>query len=93
MPTEAASQTRLLKANDVRGLGSKGRPSILTTLRHASDEYVESIGSRSSELLANAQSDVDTLRQSGQAPSGCNRAGQEGLKPGRHGNRAAETRR
>src|SRR5580704_18548042 len=63
MPTEAASQSRLLKANDVRGLGSKVVFNF-DDLRQRGDEYVDSVKKQVEQMMASAQAEVVTLRQS-----------------------------
>jgi flagellar assembly protein FliH len=63
MPTDTASQTRLLKANDVRGLGSKVVFNF-DDLRQRGDDYVESVKKQVEQMLTSAQAEVVTLRQS-----------------------------
>jgi flagellar assembly protein FliH len=64
-PTEILAQTRLLKANDVRGLGSKVVFNF-DDLRQRGDDYVESVRKQIGEMLAAAESEVSTLRKSAQ---------------------------
>ncbi len=54
MPTDTASQTRLLKANDVRGLGSKVVFNF-DDLRQRGDDYVESIKKQVEQMLTSAR--------------------------------------
>ncbi|HET6326779.1 MAG TPA: FliH/SctL family protein [Planctomycetaceae bacterium] len=62
-PTEIPAQTRLLKANDVRGLGSKVVFNF-DDLRQRGDAYVESVRQQVGEMLATAEAEVSTLRKS-----------------------------
>src|SRR5271154_6180924 len=62
-PTEMPAQARLLKANDVRGLGSKVVFNF-DDLRQRGDAYVESVRKQVGEMLANTESEVATLRKS-----------------------------
>ncbi|HEV8003928.1 MAG TPA: FliH/SctL family protein [Planctomycetaceae bacterium] len=62
-PTEIPAQTRLLKANDVRGLGSKVVFNF-DDLRQRGDEYVETVRKQVGEMLASAEAEVVTLRKS-----------------------------
>lgn len=78
MSIDTASQTRLLKANDVRGLGSKVVFNF-DDLRQRGDEYVESVKRQVEELLSSAQTEVLALRQSAH-DVGLNEGRTEGLK-------------
>jgi flagellar assembly protein FliH len=62
-PTEIPAQTRLLKANDVRGLGSKVVFNF-DDLRQRGDAYMDSVRNQITEMLANAESEVAELRKS-----------------------------
>lgn len=61
-PLEIPAQTRLLKANDIRGLGSKVAFN-LEDLRHTGDAYVESIRKQVREMLELAESQVESIRK------------------------------
>ena len=75
------AQTRLLKANDLRGLGSKVAFNFEDIVQR-SDAYVESVRKQVGELLQKAESDVETIRRE---------AGSRGLEQGRQeGLRQAE---
>ena len=63
-PTEIPAQTRLLKANDVRGLGSKVVFNF-DDLRERGDAYVESVRQQIGEMLAAAESEVADVAQVG----------------------------
>jgi flagellar assembly protein FliH len=77
-PTEIPAQTRLLKANDVRGLGSKVVFNF-DDLRQRGDAYVESVRKQVGEMLANAESEVAVLRKTAQE-LGFEQGQREGLK-------------
>src|SRR5262245_51547451 len=62
-PTEIPAQTRLLKANDVRGLGSKVVFNF-DDLRQRGDAYVDSVRKQVGEMLTHAESEVASLRKS-----------------------------
>lgn len=62
-PTEIPAQTRLLKANDVRGLGTKVVFNF-DDLRQRGDAYVESVRQQVGQMLASAEAEVSTLRKS-----------------------------
>jgi flagellar assembly protein FliH len=64
-PTEVSAQTRLLKANDIRGLGSKVVFNF-DDLRQRGDEYMDSVREKIAEMLANANAEVAELRKSAQ---------------------------
>jgi flagellar assembly protein FliH len=76
-PIEIPAQTRLLKANDVRGLGSKVVFNF-DDLRQRGDAYVDSVRKQIGEMLANAESEVATLRKTAQE-LGFERGQREGL--------------
>jgi flagellar assembly protein FliH len=61
-PSEIPAQTRLLKANDVRGLGSKVVFNF-DDLRQRGDDYVETVRKQVGEMLTNAEAEVATLRK------------------------------
>jgi flagellar assembly protein FliH len=62
-PTEIPAQTRLLKANDIRGLGSKVVFNF-DDLRQRGDAYVETVRKQVGEMLTDAEAEVVTLRKS-----------------------------
>jgi flagellar assembly protein FliH len=62
-PTEIPAQARLLKANDVRGLGSKVVFNF-DDLRLRGDAYVDSVRKQVGEMLTSAESEIATLRKS-----------------------------
>jgi flagellar assembly protein FliH len=64
-PTEIPAQTRLLKANNVRGLGSKVVFNF-DDLQERGDAYVESVRQQIGQMLAAAESEVAALRKSAQ---------------------------
>jgi flagellar assembly protein FliH len=64
-PIEIPAQTRLLKANDVRGLGSKVVFNF-DDLRQRGDAYVESVRKQVGEMLASAESEVAAMRKAAQ---------------------------
>jgi flagellar assembly protein FliH len=77
-PTEIPAQTRLLKANDVRRLGSKVVFNF-DDLRQRGDAYVDSVRKQIGDMLANAESEVATLRKSAQE-LGFEQGNREGLQ-------------
>jgi flagellar assembly protein FliH len=62
-PTEIPAQTRLLKANDVRGLGSKVVFNF-DDLRHRGDAYVDSVRKQIEDMIAQTHAEVAELRKS-----------------------------
>lgn len=70
------SQSRLLKANDIRGLGSKVAFNF-EDFRRQGDAYLETIQRQAREALTNTQSQVETIRQQAQ-----NRGLEEGRQQG-----------
>jgi len=86
-PTEIPAQTRLLKANDVRGLGSKVVFNF-DDLRQRGDAYVESVRKQIGEMLASAESEVAALRKTAQQ-LGFEQGQREGLQ---NANEAIEQR-
>jgi flagellar assembly protein FliH len=62
-PTETSAQTRLLKANDVRGLGSKVVFNF-DDLRLRGDVYLETVRQQIGEMIASAESQAADLRKS-----------------------------
>ena len=80
-PIEIPAQTRLLKANDLRGLGSKVAFNFEDLVQRG-DAYLESVRKQVGEMLAQAEADVETIRHEAQdrgfeqgrqrrAPPGC----------------------
>ena len=66
-PSEIPAQTRLLKANDLRGLGSKVAFNFEDLVQRG-DAYVESVRKQVGEMLQQAESDVETIRREAQQP-------------------------
>jgi flagellar assembly protein FliH len=64
-PTEIPAQARLLKANDIRGLGSKVVFNFDDLLQRG-DAYVDSVRNQIGEMLASAESEIAALRKSAQ---------------------------
>ncbi len=77
-PLEIPAQTRLLKANDLRGLGSKVAFNF-EDLVQRSEAYVESIRKQVREMLQQAESEVETIRREAHA-RGLEQGRQEGLR-------------
>ncbi|HUE17878.1 MAG TPA: FliH/SctL family protein [Planctomycetaceae bacterium] len=77
-PIEIPAQTRLLKANDLRGLGSKVAFNF-DDLVERSDAYVESVRKQVREMLQQAETDVATIRREAQE-RGVEQGRQEGLR-------------
>jgi flagellar assembly protein FliH len=75
---EIPAQTRLLKANDLRGLGSKVAFNF-EDLVERGEAYVESIRKQVREMLQKAQTDVETVRR-GARESGLEQGREEGLR-------------
>jgi flagellar assembly protein FliH len=61
--TEIPAQTRLLKAHDVRGLGSKVVFNF-EDLRQRGDAYLETIRKQIEQMVTSSQSEIITLRKS-----------------------------
>jgi flagellar assembly protein FliH len=77
-PTEIPAQTRLLKANDLRGLGSKVAFNF-EDLVERSDAYVETVRKQVQQMIQQAETDVATVRREAQA-RGLEQGRQEGLR-------------
>lgn len=77
-PIEIPSQTRLLKANDLRGLGSKVAFNFEDLVQRG-DAYVEAIRKQVREMLQQAESDVETIRREAQE-QGFDKGRQDGLR-------------
>ena len=77
-PIEIPSQTRLLKANDLRGLGSKVAFNF-EDLVSAATTYVETIRQQVREMLQKAETDVESIRREAHA-RGLEQGRQEGLR-------------
>jgi flagellar biosynthesis/type III secretory pathway protein FliH len=77
-PLEIPSQTRLLKANDIRGLGSKVAFNF-DDLVQRGEVYVENIRQQVRELLQQAEADVATIRREAHT-RGLEQGRQEGLQ-------------
>jgi len=77
-PIEIPAQTRLLKANDLRGLGSKVAFNF-EDLVQRSDAYVESVRKQIQEMLQQAESDVETIHREARE-RGLEQGRQEGLR-------------
>jgi flagellar assembly protein FliH len=85
--TEIPAQTRLLKAHDVRGLGSKVVFNF-EDLRQRGDAYLDSIRKQIEQMIASAQAEVITLRKSAH-DIGFEEGRNDGFK---HANEAIEQR-
>jgi flagellar assembly protein FliH len=72
------AQTRLLKANDLRGLGSKVAFNFEDIVQR-SDAYVDSVRKQVAELVRKAESDVETIRREASG-RGLEQGRQEGLR-------------
>jgi len=77
-PIEIPSQTRLLKANDLRGLGSKVAFNF-EDLVERGEAYLETIRQQVREMLQKAETDVETIRREAHA-RGLEQGRQEGLR-------------
>ena len=77
-PIEIPSQTRLLKANDLRGLGSKVAFNF-EDLVERGETYVETIRQQVREMLQRAETDVEVIRRDAHA-RGLEQGRQEGLR-------------
>src|SRR5580704_2639454 len=77
-PIEIPSQTRLLKANDLRGLGSKVAFNF-EDLVERGEAYVETIRRQVREMLQKAETDVEVVRREAHA-RGLEQGRQEGLR-------------
>jgi flagellar assembly protein FliH len=77
-PIEIPSQTRLLKANDLRGLGSKVAFNF-EDLVERGEAYVETIRQQVREMLQKAETDVEVVRREAHA-RGLEQGRQEGLR-------------
>lgn len=77
-PVEIPSQTRLLKANDIRGLGSKVAFNF-EDLVERGETYLETIRQQVREMLQKADADVEVVRREAHA-RGLEQGRQEGLR-------------
>jgi flagellar assembly protein FliH len=77
-PIEIPSQTRLLKANDLRGLGSKVAFNF-EDLVERSEAYVETIRQQVREMLQKAETEVEVIRREAHT-RGLEQGRQEGLR-------------
>jgi flagellar assembly protein FliH len=77
-PVEIPSQTRLLKANDIRGLGSKVAFNF-EDLVERGETYLETIRQQVREMLQKAEADVEVVRREAHA-RGLEQGRQEGLR-------------
>jgi flagellar assembly protein FliH len=77
-PVEIPSQTRLLKANDIRGLGSKVAFNF-DDLVQRGEAYLETIRLQVREMLQQAEADVETIRREAHA-RGLEQGRQEGQR-------------
>src|SRR5579872_5959601 len=75
---EISPQTRLLKANDLRGLGSKVAFNF-EDLVERGETYLETIRQQVREMLQKAEADVDVVRREAHA-RGLEQGRQEGLR-------------
>ena len=87
-PTEIPAQTRLLKANDVRGLGSKVVFNF-DDLRQRGDAYVESVRKQVGEMLASAEAEVVTLAKVRRTQLGFEEGQRDGLAERQRSDRKA----
>jgi flagellar assembly protein FliH len=77
-PIDIPAQTRLLKANDLRGLGSKVAFNF-EDLVQRSDAHVEAVRKQVREIIQKAETDVETIRQEARE-RGFEQGRQEGLR-------------
>jgi flagellar assembly protein FliH len=77
-PIEIPSQTRLLKANDLRGLGSKVAFNF-EDLVERGEAYLETIRRQVREMLQKAEADVEVIRKEAHS-RGLEQGRQEGLR-------------
>src|ERR1700685_45728 len=77
-PIEIPPQTRLFKAHDLRGLGSKVAFNFEDLVQRG-DSYVESIRQQVRSMVQQAESDVETIRREA-SERGFAQGRQEGLR-------------
>ena len=77
-PSEIPAQTRLLKAHDLRGLGSRVAFNFEDLVQRG-DAYIESVRKQVSEMLQQAESEVATIRSQARE-RGFEQGRQEGLR-------------